>query len=41
MVKHYPKLVKEYIDKNLEALPKIALRETLMKLKTGKKAKRK
>ncbi len=40
MVKHYPKLVREYLRENMETLPKIAIRETLMKLKTGKKTVR-
>ncbi|HEX5169314.1 MAG TPA: DNA alkylation repair protein [Cyclobacteriaceae bacterium] len=41
MIKHYPAQVKEYLDNNRESLPKIAVREALMKLKTGKKTKRK
>ena len=39
MVKLYPRLVEEYLKDNLETLPKIAIRETRMKLKTGKKTK--
>lgn len=41
MVKHYAQLVNEYINDNMETLPKIAIRETLVKLKTGRKTKRK
>jgi 3-methyladenine DNA glycosylase AlkD len=37
MVKHHRSLLEEYLDHNLETLPKIAVRETFMKLKTGKK----
>lgn len=40
MIKYYPRQVKEYIHDNLETLPKIAIRESLMKLKTGRKTKR-
>jgi 3-methyladenine DNA glycosylase AlkD len=40
MVKYYPRQVKDYIDNNRETLPKIAIRETQMKLKTGRKTKR-
>jgi 3-methyladenine DNA glycosylase AlkD len=41
MVKHYSEEVKEFIENNKETLPKIAIRETLTKLKTGTKTKRK
>jgi 3-methyladenine DNA glycosylase AlkD len=41
MVKHYTEEVKEFIENNKETLPKIAIRETLTKLKTGTKTKRK
>jgi 3-methyladenine DNA glycosylase AlkD len=41
MVKHYVEDVKEFIKNNKETLPKIATRETLTKLKTGTKTKRK
>jgi 3-methyladenine DNA glycosylase AlkD len=41
MVKHYAEDVKEFIKNNKETLPKIATRETLTKLKTGTKTKRK
>ena len=37
MVKHYPQSVSDYLKKNADSLPKIAIRETLVKLKTGKK----
>jgi len=37
MVKHYKKTVAEYLKENKDSLPKIAVRETLVKLKTGKK----
>lgn len=40
MVKYYSRQVREYIDDNRETLPKIAIRETEMKLKTGRKTKR-
>ncbi len=38
---HHPVLVKKYLTLNEDSLPKIALRETLTKLKTGKKTKSK
>lgn len=41
MVKHYAQEVKEFIENNKETLPKMAIRETLTKLKTGTKTKRK
>lgn len=41
MVKFYAKEVKEFIENNEDTLPKIAVRETLTKLKTGTKTKRK
>jgi 3-methyladenine DNA glycosylase AlkD len=37
MTKHYPKELKAYVTENAATLPKIAVRETLRKLKTGKK----
>lgn len=39
MVKHNRKSLEEYLESNADTLPKIALRETLVKLKTGKKTK--
>lgn len=38
MVKHNRKQLESYLDDALETLPRIAIRETLTKLKTGKKA---
>lgn len=37
MTKHYPKELKAYVKENAATLPKIAVRETLRKLETGKK----
>jgi len=37
MIKHYRDSVSEYLDVNQETLPKIAVRETRVKLRTGKK----
>lgn len=37
MIKHYRKEVSEYLKLNSDTLPRIAARETLVKLKTGKK----
>ena len=37
MIKHHPALVENYLEKNQELLPKIALRETHRKLLTGRK----
>jgi 3-methyladenine DNA glycosylase AlkD len=37
MVKHHKKIVAQYIQENRGTLPPIAVRETLTKLKTGKK----
>jgi 3-methyladenine DNA glycosylase AlkD len=37
MIKHHKKLVEAYVKENRKSLPKIAVRETLVKLKTGKK----
>lgn len=34
---HHPMLVKKYLALNAQTLPKIAIRETLIKLKTGRK----
>lgn len=41
MEKNYRKMLKEYLTANKENLPKIAVRETMMKLKTGKKTTKK
>lgn len=40
MVKHYRHELENYLEKNLETLPKIAVRETMTKLETGKKTGR-
>jgi len=37
MIKHYKENVATYLKENKETLPKIAVRETLIKLKTGRK----
>jgi 3-methyladenine DNA glycosylase AlkD len=37
MVKHYRKPLQTYLKENADTLPKIALRETMTKLRTGKK----
>lgn len=37
MIKNHRKVVADYIKNNMETLPKIAVRETLRKLKTGRK----
>lgn len=37
MIKTHPEIVKEYLDKNEESLPQIAVREVKSKLLTGKK----
>jgi 3-methyladenine DNA glycosylase AlkD len=39
MIKHYRESVEVYLKENADTLPKIALRETMVKLKTGKKTK--
>lgn len=39
MIRHHKKLVAEYLEENKDSLPKIAVRETLVKLKTGKKTR--
>lgn len=39
MIKNYREDVEAYVSENLATLPKIALRETMVKLKTGKKTK--
>jgi 3-methyladenine DNA glycosylase AlkD len=39
MVKHHKQLVAQYINEHKEALPAIAVRETLTVLRTGKKTK--
>lgn len=41
MAKHFREILTEYVRNNKETLPKIAVRETLMKLKTGVKNKKK
>ena len=41
MEKHYRIILTQYIDMNMESLPKIAVRETMIKLKTGTKNKKK
>ena len=41
MIKHYRKEVTEYLNKEPESLPKIAVRETMVKLKTGRKTTKK
>ncbi|HEY8937891.1 MAG TPA: DNA alkylation repair protein, partial [Cyclobacteriaceae bacterium] len=41
MIKHHKKAVADYVKLNQDTLPKIAVRETLTKLKTGTKTKRK
>jgi hypothetical protein len=38
MIKRYRKKVEAYIRDNSETLPKIAVRETIIKLKTGLKS---
>jgi 3-methyladenine DNA glycosylase AlkD len=40
MVKHHRNLVDEYVDANADTLPKIAIRETRVKLDTGTKTRR-
>ncbi|MBK7651308.1 MAG: DNA alkylation repair protein [Flammeovirgaceae bacterium] len=37
MIKHYHKRVSTYLTENKTTLPAIAVRETMMKLKTGRK----
>jgi hypothetical protein len=39
MIKHYRESVASYLEENEGTLPKIAVRETMVKLKTGKKTK--
>ena len=41
MIKHHRYMVSSYLEANAEALPRIAVRETLVKLDTGKKTKSK
>lgn len=41
MIKHNRTIVEEYVKENGSTLPKIALRETLVKLETGRKTKAK
>ena len=40
MEKHYRTLLVEYLNKNLDSLPPIAVRETMTKIKTGRKTKK-
>jgi 3-methyladenine DNA glycosylase AlkD len=40
MIRNHKKIVKNYVEDNKDLLPKIAVRETLTKLKTGTKTKR-
>jgi 3-methyladenine DNA glycosylase AlkD len=40
MVKHHKKAVEDFVHEHADTLPKIAVRETLVKLKTGKKTKK-
>jgi len=40
MIKHHRSLVDEYVDANEDTLPKIAIRETRVKLDTGTKTRR-
>lgn len=37
MVKHHKRAVRDYVEREKSALPKIAIRETYRKIKTGKK----
>lgn len=37
MVKNFKEEVREYINRNLDSLPKIAIRETMKKIETGRK----
>jgi 3-methyladenine DNA glycosylase AlkD len=39
MIRHHKKTVAKYVKQNRDTLPKIAVRETLVKLKTGVKTK--
>jgi 3-methyladenine DNA glycosylase AlkD len=39
MIKHHRTLVEEYVKENGSTLPKIAIRETMVKLETGRKTK--
>lgn len=41
MIKHHRDAVSNYVEENQNTLPKIAVRETLVKLDTGKKTKKK
>jgi 3-methyladenine DNA glycosylase AlkD len=41
LIKNYRQIVIDYMQKNADSLPKIAVRETMVKLKTGTKTKRK
>ena len=40
LVRHYKTQLATYLEENKDSLPKIAVRETMIKLKTGKKTKR-
>lgn len=37
LVKHHRKTIEDYLEKNADSLPSVALRETATKLKTGRK----
>ena len=39
MIRHYKNEVSDYVNAQADTLPKIAVRETLVKLKTGRKTK--
>jgi 3-methyladenine DNA glycosylase AlkD len=39
MIKHHKKMVSDYVKENQDSLPKLAVRETMIKLKTGRKTK--
>lgn len=41
LIKHHRDAVSNYVEENQDTLPKIAVRETLVKLDTGKKTKKK
>jgi transposase len=41
MEKYHRQMVEQYVAANLDTLPKIAVRETLAKLHTGTKTRRK
>lgn len=41
LIKHHKYAVQEFLDENHEQLPPIAVRETIQKLKTGRKSAKK